>query len=90
MKKPINDEFRGDTEHLRASIKALIEMEDDGVLVPHGIGGHARALLASSYHRLPKPKARGEFTREYIGIAIVVAISFAVIVAMAYFGSPDQ
>lgn len=50
--KPINDEFRGDTEHLRRSIKALIEMDDLGSPVPHGIGGHARALLSASYHRL--------------------------------------
>ena len=48
----ILDEFRGDDEHLRQCIKALIKMNDDGVLVPHGIGGHARALLAASYHRL--------------------------------------
>lgn len=59
MNKPITDDFRGDTEHLRACMKALIEMEDAKCLVPHGIGGHARSLLASAYHRLaPKPKPR--------------------------------
>lgn len=52
VRRPIEDEFRGDNEHLRACIKALIEMNDDNALVPHGIGGHARALLAASYHRL--------------------------------------
>ena len=49
---PINDEFRGDDAHLCECIKALIEMNDSEALVPHGIGGHARALLAASYHRL--------------------------------------
>ena len=48
----IEDEFRGSTEHLRDCIKALIEMSDDQILIPHGLGGHARKLLASSYHRL--------------------------------------
>jgi len=52
VKIPITDEFNGDTEHLRRSIKALIEMSDDGALVPHGLGGHARALLAASHQRL--------------------------------------
>lgn len=50
----IEDEFRGDNSALRASIKALIEFNDEGAIVPHGIGGHARALLAAAYHRLPK------------------------------------
>jgi hypothetical protein len=48
----IEDAFNGDGEHLRSCIKALINMNDDGVLVPHGIGGHARALLAACYHRI--------------------------------------
>lgn len=48
----IQDTFNGDNEHLRSCIKALIQLNDDGCLVPHGIGGHARALLASSYHRI--------------------------------------
>ena len=56
MKKKyaIKDEFRGDDARLCECIKALIEMSDDGILVPHGIGGHARSLLAASYHRLKK------------------------------------
>lgn len=48
----IEDTFNGDNEHLRSSIKALINLSDDGALVPHGLGGHARELLASSYHHI--------------------------------------
>lgn len=57
-KYEIKDEFRGDDEHLRQCIKALIEMSDDGILIPHGLGGHARNLLAASYHRLKKRKSK--------------------------------
>ena len=49
----IRDEFRGDNALLRDCIKALINLNDDNALVPHGIGGHARNLLAACYHRLP-------------------------------------
>lgn len=50
--RPIVDNFFGNNKHLKACIRALIEMNDDGCLVPHGIGGHARGLLSSCYHRL--------------------------------------
>lgn len=60
MNKPIKDDFRGDNEHLRESIKALIELDDDNALVPHGIGSHARILLASCYHRLHNKAKRRE------------------------------
>lgn len=53
--RPIVDEFRGDNLSLRDSIEALIELNDSNSLVPHGIGGHARTLLASCYHRLHAP-----------------------------------
>ena len=57
----IVDHFSGDDEALRASIKALIELNDDGALSPHGMGGHARSLLASAYHRLgPRPETAVE------------------------------
>jgi hypothetical protein len=49
----ISDEFRGDNTHLKSCINALINLSDDGALIPHGIGGHARELLAACYHRLP-------------------------------------
>lgn len=47
------DTFRGDTANLRRSIEALLALDAKGALVPHGIGGHARALLTAAYHRLP-------------------------------------
>ena len=48
----IEDTFNGDNKHLRSCIEALINLSDGGSLVPHGLGGHARALLASSYHSI--------------------------------------
>ena len=48
----IKDEFRGDNTHLRECIRAIIEMSDEGIMIPHGLGGHARNLLAASYCRL--------------------------------------
>jgi hypothetical protein len=52
----IHDTFRGDNKLLRESIKALIELDNANALVPHGIGGHARTLLAACYLRLPNNK----------------------------------
>jgi hypothetical protein len=49
---PIEDTFNGDTAHLCRCIEALIRLNDDDALAPHGIGGHARNLLAAAYHRL--------------------------------------
>jgi hypothetical protein len=60
---PIRDEFRGDDAHLCESIKALIEMSDRGSLIPHGLGGHARTLLAASYHRLKSENGAHEEKR---------------------------
>ena len=48
----IIDDFRGDDALLRECIQALIRLNDKDALIPHGIGGHARCLLAASYHRL--------------------------------------
>jgi hypothetical protein len=53
---PIEDTFNGDNDHLCRSIEALIRLNDDDALFPHGIGGHARKLLAASYHRLRQNK----------------------------------
>lgn len=50
--KPGPDTFRGDTALLRDSIASLLELDADGALRPHGIGGHARKLLTAAYHRL--------------------------------------
>jgi hypothetical protein len=46
------DTFAGDNEHLRRSIAALLALDADGALRPHGIGGHAAKLLTAAYHRL--------------------------------------
>lgn len=46
------DTFGGDTALLRRSIEALLALDADGALMPHGIGGHARKLLTAAYHRL--------------------------------------
>lgn len=51
----IRDTFDGDTEHLRRSIAALLELDAAKALVPHGIGGHARTLLEAAYVRLAAP-----------------------------------
>ena len=53
----IKDEFRGDDAHLCQSIKALIELSDDGILSTQ-LGGHARNLLAASYHRLSPKRVK--------------------------------
>jgi len=54
------DDFRGDDAHLIRSIEALIALSDAGALTPHGIGGHARALLSAAAVRLtPEPDQRG-------------------------------
>jgi hypothetical protein len=47
-----SDTFRGDTTCLVQSIIALLELDAEGALVPHGIGGHARALLSAAASRL--------------------------------------
>lgn len=44
----LTDTFRGDDSNLIDSIASLIELDREGALVPHGIGGHARALLESA------------------------------------------
>lgn len=46
--------FRGDDAQLIASINALIELSDEGALVPHGLGGHARGLLSAAASRLAR------------------------------------
>ncbi|WP_186198055.1 hypothetical protein [Burkholderia gladioli] len=55
----LTDDFRGDDANLISSIKALIELNDEGALVPHGIGSHARSLLSAAAVRLTSPRAAG-------------------------------
>ena len=46
------DEFNGNDRKLLGSIDALLKLDADGALVPHGIGGHARTLLNAAAARL--------------------------------------
>lgn len=60
----MTDEFRGDDAALIDSINALLSLDADGAVVPHGIGGHARGLLSAAAARLaanPAPKAAERF-----------------------------
>jgi len=52
QEQALTDNFDGDNAHLIRSIEALIALNDKGALAPHGIGGHARALLSSAAVRL--------------------------------------
>ena len=49
------DEFRGDTASLVRNITALLDLDAQGCLVPHGVGGHARGLLSAAASRLAAP-----------------------------------
>lgn len=51
------DEFKGDNAKLVSCINALLSMDAAGALVPNGIGGHARRLLAAAAHRIATPEA---------------------------------
>lgn len=53
----LTDMFQGDDAALIRSIEALIAMNDNGALVPHGIGGHARSLLSAAAVRLSSARA---------------------------------
>ena len=44
---PVIDDFNGDNAKLIESARALISLSDSGSLAPHGIGGHARAILSA-------------------------------------------
>ncbi len=48
------DSFRGPTTQLVECMRALVMMDVEGKVVPHGIGTHARTLLASAAHRLAR------------------------------------
>ena len=54
---PDGDDFNGTTPHMIQCIEALVRMNDSGVLIPHGIGGHARTLLLASANRLRQQTA---------------------------------
>lgn len=48
----VEDRFNGDNAHLCRSIEALLSLNDKGSMVPHGMGGLARALLSAAAVRL--------------------------------------
>ncbi|MCA7976776.1 hypothetical protein LGM57_10635 [Burkholderia cepacia] len=48
----LTDTFRGNDAQLVSNIKALLELDADGALVPHGVGGHARTMLSAAAVRL--------------------------------------
>lgn len=47
--------FSGGNTALVAAMVALLKLDAAGALVPHGIGGHARALLTAAASRLAEP-----------------------------------
>lgn len=61
------DDFNGDNASLVRSIEALISLSDKGALVPHGLGGHARTLLAAAAVRLSHTDAsKARFEKDYL------------------------
>lgn len=48
MSEQVVSDFKGKDELLIQSIDSLLEMDAKGILVPHGIGGHARTLLRAA------------------------------------------
>lgn len=68
---PIVDDFNGDNAKLINSARALISLSDSGSLAPHGIGGHARAILSAFIVRteaaaLAQPAGVVEAVRSYL------------------------
>ena len=59
MSKPIVDDFNGDNAHLIRSARALVHLNDDGALVPCGIGGHARDIICALLLRLQDKQFSG-------------------------------
>jgi len=66
QEQALTDNFDGDNAHLIRSIEALIALNDKGALAPHGIGGHARALLSSAAVRLTRPAPAPMPSREEV------------------------
>lgn len=48
MSEHVVSDFKGKDDLLIQSIDALLDMDAKGILVPHGIGGHARTLLLAA------------------------------------------
>ena len=63
----IKDTFRGNDAKLLRSIEALLALDADGALVPHGIGTHARDLLSAAYVRLDTLGKVAQTAADYYG-----------------------
>lgn len=48
------DTFHGDNMHILRSNRALLDLDSENALAPHGMGGHAHGLLESTSARLVK------------------------------------
>jgi len=48
MSEHVVSDFKGKDDLLIQSIDSLLAMDAKGILVPHGIGGHARTLLRAA------------------------------------------
>lgn len=55
------DNFKGDNAQLISCIRSLLELDADNALVPHGVGGHAMALLTAAAVRLQNSVKLTEF-----------------------------
>ncbi|AFN39101.1 hypothetical protein G167_gp53 [Burkholderia phage BcepMigl] len=67
----LKDEFGGDNALLVTCIKALLDLDAAGVLVPHGVGGHARVMLAAAGARIAALEAKVEkLETENAGLAL--------------------
>lgn len=51
------DNFRGDNAALIRNAKALLDLDADGALFPHGIGGHARGIIEAFVARFAAQSA---------------------------------
>lgn len=49
---PAADTFKGDNAKLIECIAALLSLDEQGVLKPHGVGAHARVLMSAAAARL--------------------------------------
>lgn len=71
------DTFRGDNDQLVSNMRALVELDKAGALVPHGIGGHARGLLSAAAARLSQHS--GEVTPMMV-LAVMSEVDMAYMV----------
>ncbi len=76
----LSDTFNGNNAQLISCIKALLEMDADGILRPHGVGGHARGLLSAAAVRLAADRATAP-----VSVAEPVALPKDVLDALRFY-----